>query len=475
MTEPFLGYPGAVWATCSAALNYLSDQLPVVDLVTAEQLATATLETVLNGLDAINASTMLGAWQAETVNLQAVQALPFSTDGTSLAILNTRSATFASGAASLQAIIPVPPFANVADSLSTGVAAIPDFGFLEFYMAFNIEAAPAGLSTANFVTQAAAISTAFANVQTAIRILQGSHLTQAYDTAGRIASGTLAAANLIGSLTSGPLATNIDLKYTWNQLAVMPSMTIDSSILRSAPYSLTIQQQITLRNLMLTIAAQLATFLLVLRQPTATQVNVATLGVGQTLMDLAANVLGDFEQWQAIATLNGLQPPYVGPQSAPGIAGYGTQLLMPTGSSAPSAIGTSPSYFANFLGIDWDFGPINGVMAPWSGDFQMIAGYQNFARALGRRLQTTLGTLIYHQNYGSRIPPEVGAIETSQEAGYIASFGKSAILSDPRTAAVLSATAAQTPNFGVAFTGLVLPGGFGSRPVEVNEVISPSL
>lgn len=222
---------------------------------------------------------------------------------------------------------------------------------------------------------------------------------------------------------------------------------------------------------MLTIAQQLALFLLVLRQPTASNINLARVQQNDNLMDVAARALGDFEQWQNIAATNNLRPPYTAAAKDAGVAPYGSDLVMPTTGAQVSPVGQPPSYLTNFLGVDLYLGPINQIMLPWRGDFQSIAGYSNLAQALGRRLQTALKSLLYHTDYGSLLPSEAGTVQSQIEAGRIAAFGKSALLADPRVASVISATAQILPNGQVSFQGVVQPRGFGAQSVAVNEVI----
>jgi len=75
----------------------------------------------------------------------------------------------------------------------------------------------------------------------------------------------------------------------------------------------------------------------------------------------------------------------------------------------------------------------------WNGDIPLISGPTNLSSALARRIMTTLGTLIYHSSYGSRIPPEVGEIQDVSTANLITAFGESALLNDVRVQSVLSA------------------------------------
>jgi phage baseplate assembly protein W len=248
---------------------------------------------------------------------------------------------------------------------------------------------------------------------------------------------------------------------------------ISAAIINGAPFSFSNQQDMVLKNVMLETMFEIDTLLLILRQPNTHQIRLATVRNNESLMDIAARTLGNFELWTDIVTLNGLIPPYVGPDPLPGIAGWGTKILLPTPGTALAPVGTLPSYNINFLGVDLYIGPINGPMPPWNGDFQVITGYPNLAWALGRRLQTVIGALIYHTNYGSRIPPEVGAIQTLASAQNINAYGQSAINSDPRVLSCISSTATIGELGFVIFQAAVQPRGFANAPVAVNEVLQP--
>jgi phage baseplate assembly protein W len=114
-------------------------------------------------------------------------------------------------------------------------------------------------------------------------------------------------------------------------------------------------------------------------------------------------------------------------------------------------------------------------MLTWTGDFQVISGYQNLAFSLGRRLQTALTSLIYHPDFGSRIPPEVGTITDASIAGVLQAYTTSCLLSDPRVAKVVSvAVTMQASNTGFEITAVVLPNGLGASQVTVNQVFGPA-
>lgn len=471
----FAGYSGNIWAQAFAALDYYSTQLGAAaaagNPALAATVSESTLLTMMNGVAAIDANAMTIAWGAEATSMAEILALPLAVTPQQGAAFLTRFQTYVSAVTAVSGIVPYPPFGDAATLLGMNQAAIPDPGLLEFLGAFNYEAAPAGLSAANFISTATNFASLLAGVASAIQVFQGAFPNQLYDVANRIAQTAGYAAGLVSSLTSGPVASGT--AYTWNQMAVVPQMTTDSDLLSTPPYILAIQQSIVIRNAMLTSAFQIALFLLILRQPGTAQVNLTQLRQDENLMDVAARTLGNYELWTQIAQINNLFPPYVSSTPGSGVAIPGQQIVLPSPGSSTSSIGTAPSYETNFLGTDLDFGPINGSMPTWNGDFQIITGYKNLARALGRRLQTTLTALIYHRNYGSRIPPEVGAVQDTTTAGHIANYGKSAIRSDSRVASVLQAVATLVVPNEIDFRSTVQPAGAGTTSISVNEVIQP--
>lgn len=467
----FTGYSGQVWSALYAALAYYDTALTTAPTAGSTiTLSEAMLASLLNGAAAINAADTAAAWNAEQNDLADVLTLPLTIDPTSLAFVTARLAAYEASFNALSPLVPQPPFA-VASSIASGVPVIPDANLLGFYASYDYETPPAGLTSGNFNDNAALVATSFAALAQAVNVFQGVNSTSAYDTAAREAQITGIVANLMASLTSGPVASNIVTTNAWNQVVTLPATTILARQMSGAPFLLQAQQSAVIRYAILNIAQQIAQFLLILRQPQTAQISLTTLYNNETLMDVAARTLNNFERWTDIATINGLSPPYVGPVALPGIAAWGSQLILPTTGTQLSATGGTPSYEANFLGTDVYVGPINGVMPPWTGDYQTITGYNNLSWALGRRLQTTLSTLIYHNNYGSRIPPEVGQVQGSVTAGNIVAYGKSALLSDGRVQAVLSASASGYPQ-GIDFKATVQPGGFGSQETSVNEVIS---
>lgn len=480
----YAGYSASVWQSVYAGLAYFNQQLAAVATVSGvtSQSSLATLasqadgmySSLKNGVIAIDAYAMTQVWATELNSLEAIQGLPLALDPTSATLFNNRVTAYAQALSGVVAITPNTSSFLEPQTIDTGDSIIPETGLLNFFSTYNAETPPVGLTGANLVASASGVATAMLNVANAISVYQGANVTQLYDVAYRQYQCAASIANLLNSFTSGPFANDINTVNSWNQAVTMPTLLLCSDVLNGAGYTLQLQQQAVLRYAMLNTANSIATLLLSLRQPLTSQVNLTTLRVNETLFDVAARALGNYELWPDIATLNGLAPPYVGAVTSVGIAGWGSQLVLPTPGTDVSAIGTLPDYSANFLGNDLYVGPINGVMPPWTGDFQIIGGYANLSWALGRRLQTTLGNLKYHPSYGCRIPPEVGNIQSNTTIGHINAYGISAIKSDPRVSSVVAATSTLAGNGSVQFVSSVQPGGFQSTPVGINEVIAPS-
>lgn len=504
----YSGYSGVLWSTVYSTLSVFNTQLSQFATATSvetspstqdiAQSAEAMFATLLNGTEAINTFALWQAWRSELLSLQKIQALPLVVSPTAQAYFNNRVTSYTLAVAALAPLVPYAPYGNPQNVLS-GTPTVPSAGLLTFYEDFDYETPPPGWTASAVIAKAYEAAAAFLEIAQAVAVTQGASPTQLYDVVFRQYQTALFVAQMLDSYSSVPIygfgtnapttndilldvdilaeldifnLTNAPQPPDWNQTVVLPSMSLVADIINGGSWTEQLQQQAALRSTMLSTATSISTLLLSLRQPQTGQVSLTTLRVGESLMDVAARTTGNFEDWTLIAELNGLSPPFVGAVSSTGVAGWGSQLLLPIPGSSRSAVGTTPSYEANFLGIDLYIGPINGLMPIWAGDFQTISGYQNLAWALGRRLQTTLGALIYHPDFGSRIPPEVGAVQNTQTAGNITAYGKSALLGDPRVAAIPSAVSQILPENLIAFSASVQPNGFQSQTVTVNEVLS---
>ena len=471
----FFGYIGDIWALSFASLRYLQSQVAAApQAAQTEAVAQAVFQTVMNSLYAIDASRYQAAWQQESTMIGEAIGLPITYDAGAVAYLNQRSLTYANASAALQAILPEPPFGVPSVVLPRGEPVVADPGLVTFFQNFDIETPPTVYSTPDtLITSSQAAANAFQRLANQIRQFQGVYLTQAYDSLVRLQTMQQIATDRLISITSSGFSADgmASPAALWNHLAVLPPMMMDAAALSSGPASLAVQQACVIRNALITSAKALAVFLTVLHRPGATKLNLAKVNIGDTLMDIAARALGDFSRWRDIAAVNNLKPPYLGPTASDGVAAYGSDLILPTPGASVSPSGRPPSYLTDFLGVDIYIGPINQPMPPWGGDFQTISGYQNLRWALGRREQTPLGSLIYHVDYGSRLPAEVGTIQTPAEAARAAAFGKSSLLGDPRVSRVLNAQATVGANGQITFEGTVQPKGFGTRPLDLSETI----
>lgn len=472
MSRPYQGYPGEVWATCYAALAWFTER--VADGGTGENYsspANAVYWTLRNGLEAISAYALANALAAEYSNIQSVAALPLSLTTEQQAALNNRFASVTAAASGTASLAPSLDLAGVSAALESGNPAIASPNLLSYYLTFAAETPPSGFTAATLATDATSFATAWLGIAQAIGVLQGERRTRAYDAALRQYRCSALAAEQARSFVSSSFSDSVGgATYLWNQMVAWPAITADANVLIGAPFNFENQQIATIRYTLGSAMNQMATLLTIMRQPVLANTSLARVRNNDTLMDVAARETGDFENWQSIATLNGLQPPWTGP----GGTAYGSQVLLPTGQQQPTS-SVIPNYETNLLGVDFYLGPVNSPMLPWVGDFQLIAGYNNLRNALGRRLQTPIGSLIYHMDFGSRIPFEVGAVQNQETAGHITAYGVSALLSDPRVAAVPSAfTVIASGGAGLAsFTGDVEPVGWNAVALRVNEVLAP--
>lgn len=473
----FFGYPNEVFQVCTIASAWLNSQIANTPNVASTEAQTQNVfQTLRNGQQAVSAWQLAGAWTTELALLQQVQVLPLSLTTAQSAAFTARITALQNAIAALQAIIPTANIANTIRLLSTNNPAIAYPGVLEFYQAFAFETAPTGFTadqTVPFleatVQNWSAIAQATLGYQTTIG------LTQGYDEVARTTSALSQIESCYAQLTQTfTVLESISATQAWNQNVSLPALLFSASSITGSPSSQLNQQCGVIRTVLGTAINALALFLLSLRQPSYGQANLATLRANDSLMDIAARTSGNFEQWTAIATLNGLEAPWVGlANSMPG-----DTLLIPNSSGTTVTPGLPiPSYNVNVLGVDWYFGPLGGSMLPWAGDIPVIAGPSNLRAALTRRIMTPLSSLIYHTDYGSRIPPEVGEVQDTGSAQLITAFGMSALLSDPRVQSVLSASTTLNANgIGLdSFDADVQPvGTSGSNGVSVNAVLSPA-
>lgn len=497
-TAPFVGYPAQIWGACWQALSWLSAQLAAAPSVSPaaalETPVTAVFATLWNGLAALSAWQTGAVLTTESQNFNLIQSLPTGLDTSTQSYIQARVGACTTAAIQISALPPVISLLNVAGPLAAGKPVIADPMFLEWCMTFAGEAAP---TSAPLPGSAQTAANAWLSVANAIFVLQGSVLSPSYDAAMRQYRAASVIATILQQtqsggfnsvdLTSPPIPLTDDLgnpitddlgniiyisggttgTSTWSTTVALPTLLLTAGSLAAVPSSLASQQISVIRYVLLSQILQLAELLLSFRSKTVLQPSTGYLRNAESLMDFAARTTGDFENWANIAVLNGVSPPYPGATN-PALALQGKPLFT---AGTPAGTNTQATYAANVLGTDIDLGPINGVQPPWLGDLSLITGYLNFARAIGRRLQTPLGSLVYHQGYGCSIPAEIGGIQSTDESARLTEYAKSAIRGDPRLGSILSAATAVAPGFSAHVQIALTPIGPGAAPVGISEVI----
>lgn len=464
------GYPQIIWTAIRASLVYAQANLSVTNPISTKSLAQAVAATLENGSAAFSAYLFSAGTQINFSALSQAVALPLILDTPTQDFFQNRVAAMQQAILGAQALQVMP--ALTAPSLSSGKASIPYPGYLEFLLNFAYETPPSGLTISNFASQAQACATAWATVATAMQT-QGVNFTgtslNAVQQMGQAAQVTAAAlANIV-------LVGSANLTNAWNTLVAAPTISRAASMTYSDPTSISAQSIAIARFVTINTLRKFNVLLTTLRVQTPAQVNLAMVRMNDSPMDMANRELGNFEAWRDIVALNGLVPPYFSNTKSLGVAGPGDQLFLPAPNGAPVPQATTPpSYTNNYLGVDLFLGPINQQMLPWTGDFQVISGYQNLAFSLGRRLQTALTNLIYHPDFGSRIPPEVGSITDESIAGILQAYTTSCLTSDPRVAKVISVNVQIQQDNAFQISSVVQPNGFGASPVTINEVFGPA-
>lgn len=461
------GYLGSVWKAVLASLSYVRANLSPSNPAQIQSLGSALAATLKNANSAFGGYLFFSGTQVNFAALSQAEALPLSLDTATAAFFQARVSAMQSAITAALALQVAP--ANVPDALASGKPAVPDPRYLEFLLNSIFEAPPAGLTVANFTAKAQAAANTWSIIATALQT-QGVPFTGvALNAVNQMGAAAQVTADAVANMTVSPFA---NLAVAWNTLIAMPTMTRMAAMTYNDPTSAVAQNTAVARYVILSTLTQVDKMLVSLTAQPSGPVRMATVRRNDSPMDIANRELGNFELWSQIVSINGLVPPYISNTPAgPNVALPGDQLLLPLPNGQPPMVRTSKfSYLNNFLGVDIYLGPINQDMLPWTGDFQLISGYQNLALSLGRRLQTPLTTLIYHNNFGSRIPPEVGAIADTAVAGVLEAYTESALLADPRVSRIVSIEVTLLSGSGFDIKSQVLPNGLNNTSVAVNEV-----
>ena len=255
------------------------------------------------------------------------------------------------------------------------------------------------------------------------------------DACSRMASVSKTYIDILADLDI-PSGGQMTQQLIWNQIVAVPGYMQLGDILDADFTQPFIQEIFSLKALSLKILVANSYLYAAGTQQASAPSPRVQLRDSESLMAFAARTTGNYENWLTIAQINNLVPPYVSTiiNPVPSTAQPGQYLYLPPG---PNLIPTN--YVQNILGTDIYLGPFNQNIPSWYGDFNISTGVTNYQIAVNRRVITPVGTYIYDQTYGSRIPIEIGAAVNS-DTGRLQAYAKSAILGDPRTKAVASLT-----------------------------------
>ena len=458
------GYSGQIWNSVLQTLNYYNSNLDPAQIAQAQNLTVFTASSLKNALIALSAIQDTNQVYNNYLLLSEAFAVPVSLDAATATYIQNRLTAmlqFSENQTRFNVTLTTPSYAYVQDTLP-----IADPQYLEYILNFSGEPAP---TSGTLVQAAQDAANAWLTLATALETSGFPYTGNAYNAVMQMYEASTVAYQM---LADADLVNQNSLPTAWNNLVSIPSMLGMAALTGNDPTSLQSQNVNTAKYIIGTTLKSLDTTLVSLRQQVAGNIQLATVRENDNLMDMAARSLGNFEQWTQIAATNNLQPPYITSGATALTAVPGQQLFLPT-TGVVQTQGTVPSYTLNYLGVDIYYGPLNQEIAVWVGDFQLISGYQNLSFSLGRRLQTTLGALVYHNDFGSRIPPEVGTITDSNTLSYITAYARSALLSDPRVNKIVSASTTAYQNYAINVTATVLPNGAGSQTASVNEVLGP--
>lgn len=158
---------------------------------------------------------------------------------------------------------------------------------------------------------------------------------------------------------------------------------------------------------------------------------------GDTLQRIASRELGDATQWQRLASINKLTPPYIvsdRAQASAGVLVYGDTLIIPAASGEMSPGKTwAEDVFLRDVSLR------GGLVSIVDGDVAVVEGRENLKQALTHRVQTEPGELIFHADYGCRVHEQKGRKNTAVASLLGGAFVRDAVVEDPRIASILSA------------------------------------
>ena len=360
--------------------------------------------------------------------------------------------------------------------MQNGQSAVNFPDFIAYFMTTTWETPPAGLSYLNFVSESQNEATAWYDFLVALETQSVTFTSVQYEAVNVMADVT---SNIPDNLNVLSLSQNANVNLAWNQLVFLDSVWRFFLLFIGDPTSSLMQSFQMAVYRMDTFVQSIEATITNIRQNFQNQLLTGTVFINDSLMSFANRNLRDYTQWSNVATLNNLLPPYITTPQGNNTTTPGNSLVLPS-SLGTASVGSTPTaytirnYELDYLGTDWYLGnPDDSDIPPWTGDFDVIFGYANYALSLGRRITTPLGTLYYEPTYGSRIPDEIGGIQAFISTGLIQSYAESSISSDPRTASINNSSVYLNQAMQIAYQGTAIPNGPGVTGSQVNQVFSP--
>lgn len=156
-----------------------------------------------------------------------------------------------------------------------------------------------------------------------------------------------------------------------------------------------------------------------------------TITEGDTLQSIAQYILNDASKWYDIASYNKLVYPYIGDYSDTGVMSVGDTIIIPISTddnysiSSDTLSDTQKNNLAGYvLGKDLslidDTSAIEGrgttdeiiSLESTGKNLSVVSGYENLVQALLVRLNTPIGTLLLHPEYGNNFSDILGQKNT---------------------------------------------------------------
>lgn len=160
---------------------------------------------------------------------------------------------------------------------------------------------------------------------------------------------------------------------------------------------------------------------------------------GDSLQKIALRELGDASRWPELISYNELVPPFITDDAAeagPGVLLSGQPILVPSA----AALTTGPTKQEDVFGTDVALDEAGGMVTDGV-DFVMVRGNANLIQALGGRIRTPRGALMFHPVYGCDVRRFIGTVNGPTKGLLTAQLVRGTVQQDPRVTRAQSSRA----------------------------------